>query len=450
MSKESKKDTPEKAAPRKGLFQRKKDDGNNEKNDGRKDKKKQPVWKVISKIILWILAILAALILLVIIFLNPLLDFAVTVVGSSIIGAPVSVDKIELSISDGTFDITNLQVGNPENFSSPAMLKLGAFHISLDKDSLFSDEIIINDIEVHKLHVTAEVNQDGKMNFLTLIEGLQEKFPPSEEKTEPDAPAPKVLVKQFSLEDFKFTWIDARGEFNINGFGASLARLSGSLTGGNIDIESFAISNPDAYDISHMLKIASITVKIDPDTLQTPAPVIKCIEISGMQSQAEFSKSGGFNVLDVVESFQALVPAGEDDAEAADPAESDADAGVTGGEDAPAPQLDYFLLSNSSFSLRDDRIKIPVSIPLYVAKTDQTIIVNDTDILETMHEYAVWLRDQCTGVTDGSDLVLKFLGDTAGSGLKIIEETGKTGVKLLQNTNQSGQQVINDRINVFK
>jgi hypothetical protein len=85
-----------------------------------------------------------------------------------------------------------------------------------------------------------------------------------------------------------------------------------------------------------------------------------------------------------------------------------------------------------------------------VAKTDQTIVVNDTDILETMHEYAVWLRDQCTGVTDGSDLVLKFLGDTAGSGLKIIEETGKTGVKLLQNTNQSGQQVINDLINVFK
>lgn len=442
------------------------------KDDSGKEKKRS-LPKVLLGVFLWIIAALMACTLLILIFIDPFLNFSLTTVGSGVTGLNITLDNIELSLTDGTFKIVNLKVTNPEGFETETMLELGTFYASWDNDSLLTDKIIVHNIEVRKLYVNAEVSDKGKLNFIALAEKFVK--PQTEGKKEPEnpapsAPPPQVWIEKFSIEDFKFNWTDKRKEFSIDGFGAALEKLEGSLTEGGIAIRNIKIANPGSFNIRELLAIEKIDIELDAPTLYSPAPKINKVAVSGLSTCAEFNKSGDFNVLLLVDSMENLFPAAaveKEEKQAQAPAEETNDNGNT------QPQAELKALSLSGwFHLEDDRLRIPVKIPLAYAMTDfQFIDTGDIEILPFLRKQAEFLKKTCSGVTNADQLALNFFSNAAESGVKLFKSAGQAiwdgagkagnvlvnggsaivdgSGKMLDSTHKSGKKVINKIVDIF-
>lgn len=445
-----------------------------------KNEKINSLTKLVLKIFLWCLVSIFAIALLLLIFIEPILKFSVTTIGSKVTGSNITLDSVELSLSRGIFKIVNLKVGNPENFDSPGMLELGTFFTSWDNKSLLTKKIIIHDIEVRQLHVTAEVNESGKLNFLALAEKFAPKdagktADPEVKKAGPSTPPPEIWIEKFVLEDFDFNWIDRRKEFSIHGFGASFEKIDGSITGGNIIIKNLQVDNPESYKLDNLLEIIDINIQLDPQTLYSQTPVIKNIEVSGLTACAEFNNNGEFNVLALVDSLQNIFP--EKTPADPQPETDNAENDESGNAPQPQAELKSFSLTGSWFHLEDDRMQIPVKVPLMYAISDfQFFDDNNIDILPFLHKQAVMLQETCSGVTNADQLTINFVKTAAQSGARIFksagnillggaEDAGKTlinsaadagnilidsGNKLINGDKKSGKKVLNKLFDAFR
>ena len=136
--------------------------------------------------------------------INPIATKAINVGGPMVLGVPVSVEKVALNPS-GSFELKNLYVGNPENYSTNMpMFAVEDIQVSLDIPSLFSDVIIIRKIQIDRPQVSYEV-KNGKSNFDVLKERLaenQKKKPPKKDK---DSPEKKVIIDELQLNKAEVT-----------------------------------------------------------------------------------------------------------------------------------------------------------------------------------------------------------------------------------------------------
>ncbi|MBE6390185.1 MAG: hypothetical protein E7043_08455 [Lentisphaerae bacterium] len=417
---------------------------------------KKKIGKIVLKVFLWTIGSIIALMLLLLIFINPIMRFAITRIGSAVTGVEITLDEFDLSLLQGEFTLGNLQVSNPSGFGDGKMLDLKHFHASWDNSSLLTENIMIRNIEVDKLHLSARVNRQGLLNFLVLLPPGNDAPPPEPVEPAKTAADIKVWIKNFSIHDFRFVWLDERQQNNIHGFSVTLGNLSGSLTDGSVSLQALHIDNPESYDLEKMLTIAGIDTVFDPDSIYTPSPAVDKLHINGLAVSPEFNWNGNFNVLDVVDSITALFasPAdtsGEEEIEAAETG-MDAESEETGDtKKSGGLVLKYLLVTDSRLTIYDDRLDIPVIIPLALEKSDRTFSIGETDILETMHNYAVKLRDVCLGVTNADEFILRTanhgmqaLNNLAKTGLTGISNAAESGKKLLQDTTESGKKLLQD------
>ncbi len=133
--------------------------------------------KKFLKISAWVISSLLAVILLLIIFRDPVIKFGVTSVGSWLTGVDVSLDSIDTSL-DGAVNLKGLRLGNPDGYTHPNMLDLEEFNLKVDVSSLTSQEIVIENLEVKNLLFTAEFDRKSNFNVTTLVNNLNERFAP--------------------------------------------------------------------------------------------------------------------------------------------------------------------------------------------------------------------------------------------------------------------------------
>jgi hypothetical protein len=81
---------------------------------------------------------------------------AVNGFGPVLMGVPVTLKKASFSPLAGKIRLTNLHVGNPKGFNTPALFDLDEVDIELNARSLFSDVILIHRIAVVAPHITYE------------------------------------------------------------------------------------------------------------------------------------------------------------------------------------------------------------------------------------------------------------------------------------------------------
>lgn len=120
--------------------------------------------------------------------------------GSEFLGVDVVVDDVDFSILGGNLSMSNLVIGNPEGFKSEHAFKLGEIKVELDRDSLFSDHIIIDQIRITAPEVIMELGKGGN-NLTKLQETIEAQLGPAEDETEP---APNVTIRNFYLTDASF------------------------------------------------------------------------------------------------------------------------------------------------------------------------------------------------------------------------------------------------------
>ena len=186
--------------------------GDKEKASVKPEKKRLSTGKKILKITAWSFGSLLAILLLLVIFRDPIIKFSVTSIGSWVTGVDIAMDDFDTSLFKGSATVKGLKVGNPAGFDEPNMLELEKFHADIDLGSLLTKEIVIEDIQVANLNLNAEFNRQSKFNVTTLTGNLKRRFPPENdddddddnddpvpEKDSPEPEKPALLFKNINV-----------------------------------------------------------------------------------------------------------------------------------------------------------------------------------------------------------------------------------------------------------
>lgn len=129
------------------------------------------------KALKWILGVGAALVAVLLVvgflFLNPIVEKGIEEAGPRMLKAPVTVGSVRLSPFTGNGTITGLVVGNPEGFKTPHALKLDRVHVDVSLSSLWTDNILIRQIRIDSPEITYELGQGGS-NLARLQKNIEE------------------------------------------------------------------------------------------------------------------------------------------------------------------------------------------------------------------------------------------------------------------------------------
>lgn len=77
-------------------------------------------------------------------------------IGSEMTGTPVTVDGVSISPFSGSGTITGFRVANPEGYSQDYAIEMENFTIEMEPFSIFSDEILVNEITITNASVFVE------------------------------------------------------------------------------------------------------------------------------------------------------------------------------------------------------------------------------------------------------------------------------------------------------
>ena len=121
--------------------------------------------------------------------------------GPEFLGVDVVVDDVDFSILGGNLSMSGLVIGNPEGFESEHAFRLGSVKVELDRNSLFSDHIIIDQVRITAPEVIMELGKGGN-NLSKLQETIEAQMGLTEE--EEAEPAPNVTIRNFYLTDASF------------------------------------------------------------------------------------------------------------------------------------------------------------------------------------------------------------------------------------------------------
>ncbi|WP_461208388.1 hypothetical protein [Desulfocurvus sp. DL9XJH121] len=114
-----------------------------------------------KKLLLWgglgLVLLVAGVIVATVMSINPIVEKAVNTFGPDLLGAKVHLDKSDLSIFSGQGTLSGLFVGNPKGYETESALRLGSVSVAVDKASLATDRIVINDITVTAPKITYEL-----------------------------------------------------------------------------------------------------------------------------------------------------------------------------------------------------------------------------------------------------------------------------------------------------
>ena len=126
------------------------------------------------KLIFWILIIVIALV--VILYLNAgklIQHFAPTAI-SEVTQTPTSLGDVEVSLLTGRVALNKLTIGNPSGFKDKNAFELGHISVSFEPKSVLSDKIIVNNVYIKGVHLSTELNAQGKTNINELMDNVNE------------------------------------------------------------------------------------------------------------------------------------------------------------------------------------------------------------------------------------------------------------------------------------
>jgi hypothetical protein len=113
--------------------------------------------------------------------------------GFEITQTKIEVGGIDLSISEGKVIIEQIRVSNPAGYNQPSSFTFDGIHITLDKTSLITNTIIVNEVFVENPHIFYGVNNKGESNILQIKENIQNFINHSKEQSQVDNNSQKKI-----------------------------------------------------------------------------------------------------------------------------------------------------------------------------------------------------------------------------------------------------------------
>jgi hypothetical protein len=114
-------------------------------------------------------------------------------IGSEMTGTPVTVGSVSISPFSGSGTISGFRVANPEGFSQEYAMDIESFSIELEPFSLFSNEIIVNDITVSGASVLVEQKMPEN-NIRQIMSNINS-------VSDGEASDSRLIIEHFTLEN---------------------------------------------------------------------------------------------------------------------------------------------------------------------------------------------------------------------------------------------------------
>ena len=172
-------------------------------------KSKKKVWKILVGLLVFI--VIAVVV--VLIYLGTIIAEATRTLGTQATGTKVAVESVNVSLLGGDVQINKLAIDNPPGYKLKQAFSFDLVRVDVDINTIFSDTIIINEIEIANIKVNFEPTLKGGSN-LTDIKNNIMKFAQSEEddakkeaepevdgENDPPKKAKKVIIKSFVINE---------------------------------------------------------------------------------------------------------------------------------------------------------------------------------------------------------------------------------------------------------
>ncbi|MBI4432520.1 MAG: hypothetical protein HY592_03455 [Candidatus Omnitrophica bacterium] len=154
---------------------------------------------------LWKRLGIALLVVIVLLFLrDALLEAAAERVSSQILGTPVKIGRLSLSLMRHQLEVRDFQVVHPQGFPKGILLSIPRVKADYDAGALWRKKLVLNSLEVEMKKVVIVKNADGRLNVDALKVARQkpdqEKKPA--QKTEFRANVLKLKIGKIIYKDY--------------------------------------------------------------------------------------------------------------------------------------------------------------------------------------------------------------------------------------------------------
>ena len=149
--------------------------------------------------------------------LDRVVKTTVETIGPKALGAPVTLEEVNVSIFSGEGALSGLRVGNPEGFKTDTALELERLHIEIDMSTLRSDVIHVSNVIIEAPTITFEGLQGGNMKQIqrnvtafASTYGNEEKN--SDKKREDKGNQKKVVIDRLVLTGGRLNYAPVMGK----------------------------------------------------------------------------------------------------------------------------------------------------------------------------------------------------------------------------------------------
>ena len=137
--------------------------------------------------------------------LNSVIKKGIETLGPKVTQTSITLEKVKISPFSGSGEIRGLAIGNPEGFETPYALRVAHVNIDLGVKSLFSNQVVINQIIIKSPEVTYEAGLGGSniKQIKENVESITHKIPGTKPK-ESDSKtteSKKIEISRFTFED---------------------------------------------------------------------------------------------------------------------------------------------------------------------------------------------------------------------------------------------------------
>lgn len=122
--------------------------------------------------------------------------------GPGMTGTDVSLGGASVSIFDGTGELTDLRIGNPDGYSDDRAFDLGRIKIVIDPKSVASDVVRIRQVVVDGPRLLAEFDANGRNNLKTILNNVKAAAGGGSSKSSGGGgPAKRLIIDEFRFEN---------------------------------------------------------------------------------------------------------------------------------------------------------------------------------------------------------------------------------------------------------
>ena len=154
----------------------------------------------IGKITATIILLVVVLVIVVLANLDRGIKTAVETIGPELTGSEVTLNSVDLSLTDAKGSFTGLRVGNPTGFAAADAFKLGLISFAMDPESLASDTIVVDSLRIVAPEITME-RSGGRSNLDQIQANIADYLGADSSQGGTDAEGKKFIIRDLRITD---------------------------------------------------------------------------------------------------------------------------------------------------------------------------------------------------------------------------------------------------------